>query len=519
LVDWLCDSLGLPLLEEISLGVLHLNAAARELLGLGSTRYASSISDALAPLITQLSKPGNLLASLHAALQNARQGNRSELNLAENLRALIFPVKSGRAAVVLAPRGAFGSRNSALESLNGSNGKDAREAKEAKEPGAERSVRSASSDRSARATHELANALGAIAGWAQLARGGARVDEALELIERSAQDAFSAARGALSEVRRGPTSAATSTREPLDLSSFTADAVRLLWPKALKKRATLRTAVQPNLHIQGDRGDISTVVWNLAGNAIEAVPEGGAVCVQLTESSGRARLCVSDDGPGMSAEVRARVFEPYFTTKPSGAGLGLALVKQAVHALNGTIDLESELDRGTRFYVEFPLALSQVVNRDAPSRHTHRHARHESGVYVADLIGSRIVVVDDDPSLREMIGTALQMRGASVELAADVHAALSLSQEGGFQLAVVDYLLGDQRGDAALSLLRKAGVIQTGLIITGTDLPRKLAPGGEPDSVLRKPFELDELFERVSALLGRVSAASNGRSTVEHAQT
>jgi len=505
LVDWLCDSLGLPLLEEISLGVLHINAAARELLGLGSTKYTNSISDALAPLIARFSKPSHVVAALQAAVQNARQGNRSELNLAEDLRALIFPAKTGRAAVVLAPRAALSDRSSGVDLV-------------AVSQAAAHDTRPPASDRSARATHELANALGAIAGWAQLARGGARVDEALELIEKSAQDAFSAARGVLREVR-GVSAAPTQTREIIDLSSFTADAVRLLWPKALKKRATIHTAVQPGLHIIGDRSDISAVVWNLAGNAIEAVSEGGAVCVQLTESNGRVRLCISDDGPGMSAEVRARVFEPYFTTKPSGAGLGLSLVKQAVHALNGTIELESELDRGARFYVEFPLSLGYPLERDVPSRHNHRHARHESGVYVSDLIGSRIVVVDDDPSLREMIGTALQMRGASVELAADVHEALSLGEEGGFELAVVDYLLGEQRGDAALSLLRKAGVIQTGLIITGTDLPRKLAPGGEPDSVLRKPFELDELFERVSALLGRASTASSGRSNVEHAQT
>jgi CheY-like chemotaxis protein len=224
------------------------------------------------------------------------------------------------------------------------------------------------------------------------------------------------------------------------------------------------------------------------------------VSLQLAEAGERVRLTIADNGPGMSGEVRSRVFEPYFTTKRSGAGLGLSLVKQAVIALGGQIELESELQKGTRFVVELPRARAMV----GQSAHPRRNGKRESGVYMADPFEGRLLVLDDDPSLCEMIGTALQMRGAQVELAGNLHEALQL--RGPFQLAVVDYLLGDQRGDVALAALRAAGLVQVGLLITGTNIPRKLALGGEPDGILRKPFELDDLFERVAQLLTRASA-------------
>lgn len=462
MVDWFCSTLGLPLIEEKVGDVLEINAAARDILGKGSF---VSIPAALGPLLGADVEAG----ALQAALQGAREGQPSELMLGDGLRALIAPAPgaAGNACVVLAPQGEL--------------------------DGFSLQRRALATDRSARVSHELANALGAIAGWARLAREGAPKDEALELIAKSAEDAWTAARTVLGEVS-GATAEIAAPSPVLDLSSFTAEAARLLWPKALKRQVSIRTALQPGLHVAADRSSAWAIVWNLAGNAIEALPAGGTVSLQLTEAADRVRLSVADNGPGMSAEVRSRIFEPYFTTKQSGTGLGLSLVRQAVKALGGHIELESEPQRGTRFVIDLPR-----VRAIAP--HVLRQRKRESGVYAADPLEGRMLVVDDDPSLREMIATALQMRGAEVELASSLHEALQL--RGTFQVVVVDYLLGEQRGDVVLAGLRAAGMVQAGLLVTGTDVPRKLAVGGEPDAVLRKPFELDELFERVAQLLTR----------------
>jgi CheY-like chemotaxis protein len=182
------------------------------------------------------------------------------------------------------------------------------------------------------------------------------------------------------------------------------------------------------------------------------------------------------------------------------------MVKQAVAALGGQITLDSQPGSGTRFTIDLPRSEGSIT----ATRQLRTPPRRPSGVFVTEHLEGRFLVIDDDASLREMIGTALRMRGAQVELAANLSDALKF--QGPFKLAVVDYLLGEQRGDVALARLRAAGVVETGLLVTGTEVPRKLVAGGEPDGILRKPFELNELFERVAELIqpGRVrqSAAS-----------
>jgi signal transduction histidine kinase/CheY-like chemotaxis protein len=459
LIDWFCSNLGLPLIAEEAGGGLGLNAAARDVLGTGAV---ASIAAALRPLLGDALDP----SVLDAALTAAREGTPTELTLAQGLRALVAPAAPGRACAVLAPQ-------VALEGLA-------------------LQRRALATDRSARISHELANALGAIAGWAAIAKEGQRVGEALDLIERSASDAWSAARTMLGEVS-GQRAQPETADQIIDLSHFTEQAAHLLVPTSLKKQVSIVTEITPGLLIKGERSSAWAIVWNLASNAVEALPPGGSVTLRLTDAGDMLRLCVEDNGPGMSPELRARVFEPYFSTKDSGAGLGLALVRQAVQTLGGSLALDSEPNRGTCFCVELPRAKSNSV---APKR---PKSTRESGVFAAEQIEGRILVLDDDTSLREMIATALQMRGAEARSASTVDEALELS--GPFDVAVIDYILGEQRGDAAIAALRRAGTVKRALLVSGTELPRQLEEGGEPDGVLRKPFELNDLFDRVSSLL------------------
>ena len=112
----------------------------------------------------------------------------------------------------------------------------------------------------------------------------------------------------------------------------------------------------------------------------------------------------------------------------------------------------------------------------------------------------RILVVDDDLGLRELMSTALSMRGADVVAVASAREAIA--QQGPFAAVIVDLLLPDERGDVLLAKLRDAGVTQIGMLVTGMELPADLSPRGMPDVVLRKPFELEELFEALTTALG-----------------
>jgi len=103
---------------------------------------------------------------------------------------------------------------------------------------------------------------------------------------------------------------------------------------------------------------LNEALSNLIVNAIEAQPEGGRVRVALAQRGDRLEICIEDSGPGISPEVRVKMFQPFFTTKATGTGLGLAIVARRVSEMGGTISCESPLagGRGTRFRVTLPLA-------------------------------------------------------------------------------------------------------------------------------------------------------------------
>ncbi len=102
---------------------------------------------------------------------------------------------------------------------------------------------------------------------------------------------------------------------------------------------------------------LSEVLCNLIVNALEAQPEGGRVRVSLSRNDGRLEIIVDDDGPGIPPELRAQIFQPYFTTKATGTGLGLSIVARRMDEMGGTMTCESPLrnGKGTRFRLRLPL--------------------------------------------------------------------------------------------------------------------------------------------------------------------
>ena len=108
------------------------------------------------------------------------------------------------------------------------------------------------------------------------------------------------------------------------------------------------------VHVAGDRDMLRQVLLNLVGNAYQAMPEGGRVRLSLAESQGMVQVQVTDNGVGMTSEVRDKLFQPFFTTKARGVGLGLAVSRRIIDAHHGTISVESEPGQGTTFVVSLP---------------------------------------------------------------------------------------------------------------------------------------------------------------------
>ena len=158
---------------------------------------------------------------------------------------------------------------------------------------------------------------------------------------------------------------------PGDLNAEVAEAARLARPRAEE----LGIAVELDLAADLPPVALSVpallqVLRNLTTNALQAMPGGGVLRLSTLAVPGRRRVAVrvADTGPGLTAEVRAHVFEPFFTTRPAGAGagLGLALSRQIVSGHGGSIDVESRLGEGACFRVRLPLRAAAPAPEPAP---------------------------------------------------------------------------------------------------------------------------------------------------------
>lgn len=349
--------------------------------------------------------------------------------------------------------------------------------------------RAAAADLAAAVTHELGNSVGAIIGWAQLARSSASEearDRALAQIEGAAGRARDTARLMLdavgAEQRDSP--------EGADLDGLVDELVDLSSPNATAAGVTLAWKRGPGFRAASGRTELFTIVWNLIQNAIEAAPDG-LVQVGITRVDDDLLLTVDDDGPGLSGEAASRAFRRYFTTKATGTGLGLYLVQQTAENLGGGVRVERSPLGGARFVVRIPAVT-------VPAQ-----GRFESTVVprgqVAEL---RVLVVDDDSSMRELLTTAFRLQGAEVVAVGSGREALL--ETGPFDAALVDYHLPDTRGDELVRALRQATIAEAFVIISGGDLPSAEVLGDEAvDAWVRKPFELEDLVAAVRLVTRR----------------
>ena len=266
-----------------------------------------------------------------------------------------------------------------------------------------------------------------------------------------------------------------------------------------------------------DPGQVEQVVMNLVVNARDAMPQGGRLTVETADatldeaalaSSPDARpgsyvlLSVSDTGTGMAPEVRARIFEPYFTTKDvgKGTGLGLSTAYGIVRQSEGHIAVSSEIGLGTTFRIYLPRA-------EAPAQVTD-----QTGVEKMPEGTEHILLVEDDPSVRRLSKELLTRLGYSITEAASGRAGLALGSDDTrhFDLALCDVILGDMSGPAvaeALSALRPSirvlymsGYTDEAIVRTG------VLDEGKP--FLQKPFTPMQLAKRIREVLDEPEAGA-----------
>ncbi|MHB8766049.1 MAG: sensor histidine kinase [Deferrisomatales bacterium] len=153
-----------------------------------------------------------------------------------------------------------------------------------------------------------------------------------------------------------------SPYEPVDLREV-ADEVLAERARALEEGDLgARRRYDPQLPvIQGDRGHLKTALGNVVENAIEATPPGGTVTITLSAEDGRVRVEVEDTGRGIGRAELSNVFDPFYTSKMTGAGMGLTMVHRIVTRHGGEVELASEPGHGTRVTLHLPVEQTRPI--------------------------------------------------------------------------------------------------------------------------------------------------------------
>ncbi len=350
--------------------------------------------------------------------------------------------------------------------------------------------------------HDLNNLLAPILGFTELMlsnsglRDAERLTHHLEMVKMAARDA-AALVSRLREFYK-PTNDADVVR-PVDLNETFRQAVSLTQPKwknqAQARGVTITMAldlgeVPP---VPGNEIELREVIINLLLNAVDAMVSSGTITLRTWPEGGHAVLQVVDTGVGMTEEVRQRCMEPFFTTKgKDGTGLGLAMVYGIIQRHRGTIDIQSQVGRGTAITVRLPVAEAAGADMPAPL----------AGPGQRPL---RVLVVDDSLSMREVLTEYLVSDHHYADTAANGAEALKKFSEAEYDVVVTGLAMLEMDG-LRLAAAIKARSPETAVVLM-SGFAEVLRAGGDNlphvDFVIGKPVELSQLREALALVARR----------------
>jgi PAS domain S-box-containing protein len=342
--------------------------------------------------------------------------------------------------------------------------------------------------------HDLNQYLGLVVGYGDLAveamgdeqrdLDGAR--DSVTTMIKAAVDGAEAVRRLLLFARPsadGPASRVNLDDELREVAKLTAPR----WRDAAQqqgRRISVDLDAEGDVAIDGWASDLREAFANLVLNAVDALPQGGIIRLRVRPAGEQVVAEITDNGIGMSAETRERLFEPFFSTKgEGGTGLGLAIVFGIVERHGGSIDVDSTPGRGTTFRLTFPAAA-----RSEPSRSTPLSADVNREL--------RILVVDDEPSLVTMLARLLGSDGHQVTVATSGEEALAILASTPTDVVISDLSMGAGMNGWELAEAVRALPGRPHFILTtgwGAEIEPDDAAARGVMAVVSKPYRLPDL--------------------------
>lgn len=354
--------------------------------------------------------------------------------------------------------------------------------------------------------HDFNNTLSGILGRAQLLK---RTDDAeklkrgLDIIIKTAEDGAKTVKRIQDFARQRR----DHNFELVSIDQILMDASEITRPRwkncaeASNIHITLELHIESNAMVMGDDSELREVLVNMVFNAIDAMPEGGTLSLTARTAGDSVIINVADTGVGMYPEVRSKIFDPFFTTKgKAGLGLGLAVSFGIIRRHGGTIEVESQYGRGTEFRITLPVAkireTSVKIEQVEPVAPT---VPHTAPPVLSQDRRRKILVVDDEDFVRELIGEILEGEHCDVHLTESGSEALSRFREMEFDAVFTDVGMPGMSGWELAREIRQINMNIPIAVITGWgeavgSTEQKQAG---VDWVVPKPFTADRIIELV----------------------
>jgi signal transduction histidine kinase/ActR/RegA family two-component response regulator len=355
--------------------------------------------------------------------------------------------------------------------------------------------------------HNVNNTLTGILGRAQLilrnSTDAGKVEAGLELIIKSAEDGAHIIRRIQDFARQRP----SREFEVVSVAELLKDACEMTRPRweSRSEFAPIRFALQSdcNAHIKGDPVELREVLVNMIYNAIDAMPSGGEVRVSTQENRDRIVIHITDTGTGMGPDVKQRLFDPFFTTKgKAGTGMGLAVSFGIIRRHEGLIEVDSEPGRGTTFKISLPKVSQATSEAEAT-------ASLDSVVPTSDD-KVRVLVVDDETHVREVLIEALEADGCEVVSAQSGEIALALydQHEGKFDAVFTDIGMPEMSGWELVTEIRERSKTVPIAIISGwaDAISIQTKNAVKADWVVAKPFDINRISSIAQEIKQRKTA-------------
>lgn len=353
--------------------------------------------------------------------------------------------------------------------------------------------------------HDFNNLLVGVLGNASLAREVLPPDNPaaayLEAIEVAGHRASELANQMLSYAGR-----ASYELKPVDLANLVQEMLALLAaniPRTIDIRFDVRTE---SAVIDADATQLRQVIMNLVTNGAQAIgtnPGTLALTVDEAQLEGRGAvmLRISDDGCGMTPEVRAHLFDPFFSTKQSGRGLGLAAVLGIVRGHGGEIEVETNPGEGTTFRIRLPRSAAKVLSEHTPRPEVQR--THASG---------RVLLIDDEELVRNLGQRIVERVGLSVVLANDGEAGLAAFKAANhpWVALIVDMTMPKLSGLEVYEAVRRLDPTVPILISSGR--PPSGLPGRDVDrslAFIAKPYRTQDFIDVLTRLMNTRAEVSS----------